>query len=558
MFDARSDREHLWVFAALALGALAGCKSKSTTSVVGPEPSAAPSVSAPAPTAPSEHAVAEPPPPVAPPAEPTRAVASAPPLDEVVSISASGRHTCALRKNGEVWCWGEEKSSVGDEDAYTARPIGPAYEFATREHAPPPTMMALPEPATAVWAGSPDCVRLKSGIVRCGETDYPWAAKATTIVEGWALVEGRVYELATLATSLPPVSMTSPVTSASASASASASTSATASVAAAPSGVASVRVAASSAPSSSVAAPSASTSAAPAPAPSERVAPPPETMGLTEWTDVARLAAYGASVCIVRKGGDLHCYTRGATGEDTAPAIHDALDVAVGASHVCARLKPNKAAAGHPFYRVACWGENGMGQSGPAHMCPWKDAKMPFLSGGPSCDPVALQEVPAGRGALGITAGAMHTCIRAEGKSWCWGDTRFGQCGQLDFTERDGQKESLTIAHMIQGTGGAASFDAIYKLPYLRGNDRTGGAERPGTALSIVAGADHTCVLTEQHTVLCQGHGVQGQLGNCVRQDSTSETVGTACPDPVPEPLHPLVETGNLHIDNPMNPESNR
>lgn len=94
-----------------------------------------------------------------------------------------------------------------------------------------------------------------------------------------------------------------------------------------------------------------------------------------------------------------------------------------------------------------------------------------------------------------IVAGGNHSCaLLASGEVKCWGDNSYGQLGQGN-TENIGDDESID------------SIDSI---------DLSGEL-----ALQVIAGYNHTCVLTESNKVKCFGQNNYGQLGV-----SSTETLG--------------------------------
>ncbi len=100
-----------------------------------------------------------------------------------------------------------------------------------------------------------------------------------------------------------------------------------------------------------------------------------------------------------------------ASGATTAPrqvpGIDAARDIAVGEGHQCVARLDGK---------VFCWGTNQRGQ----------------VDGTPSGSPVsAPREVPGVEGAIAVTAGPTHSCaLAAGGTVYCWGDNTHGQLGR--------------------------------------------------------------------------------------------------------------------------------
>ena len=116
---------------------------------------------------------------------------------------------------------------------------------------------------------------------------------------------------------------------------------------------------------------------------------------------------------------------------------------------------------------------------------------------------VAVSVDPRPVGALGavdrVAAGDAHTCaISDDGDVWCWGDNGFGQLGNSGFPGTD---SSVPV--------------------------RTSGFGGSRRATQIVAGANHTCVLTNDGTVWCWGSGGFNQIANG----------GTSASDPTQVPF---------------------
>ena len=78
-------------------------------------------------------------------------------LSDVTAIAASREHTCALRSNGIVTCWGY----LGDEPLTDGTSLTPLV---------PITVSRLRGPATAI---SGDCAIIKGGRVDCWNQHYP-------------------------------------------------------------------------------------------------------------------------------------------------------------------------------------------------------------------------------------------------------------------------------------------------------------------------------------------------------------------------------------------------
>ena len=125
---------------------------------------------------------------------------------------------------------------------------------------------------------------------------------------------------------------------------------------------------------------------------------------------------------------------------------------------------------------VKCWGDSVFGQLGHGDTDGRGDGAGEM---GDDLDPVDLG---AGRTAVAITAGDVHTCALLDnGTVKCWGSTSTGQLGYGDTDARG------------DGAGEMGDFLGPVSL----------GAGR--TATAIAAGDFHTCALLDNGTVKCWG-----------------------------------------------------
>lgn len=202
---------------------------------------------------------------------------------------------------------------------------------------------------------------------------------------------------------------------------------------------------------------------------------------------VAQIEAGGFHTCALRQDGGIRCWGDGADGKlgqgDTqtrGTALNDLdglQDVALGttASRITAGLRHTCAltTAGG----IRCWGSGTFGQTGAGSTAALGDAPGEIA---------VLSDLPLGRPATDVVAGAYHTCALLDDATVkCWGLDSFGQLGR-------GSNQP-----MGDQPGEVAALSAV-PIPAAR---------------SLVAGFGHTCALLTNGRVACWGDGFFGQLG---------------------------------------------
>ncbi len=188
--------------------------------------------------------------------------------------------------------------------------------------------------------------------------------------------------------------------------------------------------------------------------------------------------------------GQLGSATTETIGDNETPATVGPVDlgagrtataVTAGANHTCALLDDAT---------VRCWGAGGSGRLGYGSNDDIGDDETPASAG--------AVDLGAGRTAVAIGAGSLHTCAVLDDASLrCWG-AGFG--GQLGY----GNVESIG--------------DEVGETPASAGPVDIGVGR---TATAIAAGADHTCAVLDDASVRCWGNGFSGQLGY-----GNSDTIG--------------------------------
>ena len=202
--------------------------------------------------------------------------------------------------------------------------------------------------------------------------------------------------------------------------------------------------------------------------------------------DVASIDAGGAFTCAVTTGGALYCWgsnSAGYLGIDTTTVnvsratlviASGVSQVATGNTHSCA-LMTNQT--------VQCWGQNNYGALGNGSTSQVGVQSTPTPVGGLS-------------GATAITVGAYHSCaIISDKTAKCWGANYDGQLGV-----------------------GAAVMDVPVTATATAVNELT-------DAVSISAGANHTCALTGTGVVKCWGDNVNYQGGRVGNETTIPTTV---------------------------------
>ncbi len=151
-----------------------------------------------------------------------------------------------------------------------------------------------------------------------------------------------------------------------------------------------------------------------------------------------------------------------------------------------------------------CWGDNSDGGLGISEVGP---DPLVLATGWPFGWPAPARQ---------IAAGGFHMCVGlADDELWCWGLNAKGQLGQPN-TNTLGDNESVVEVPAIDLGVGADGF--------------------PSYAVSMTAGAAHTCVILGDGRVLCWGANESGQLGLGYASAPPVDYVG-GTPDTVPAKL---------------------
>lgn len=241
--------------------------------------------------------------------------------------------------------------------------------------------------------------------------------------------------------------------------------------------------------------------------------------------DGVGLAAGGGHSCARLSGGTVKCWgenDKGTLGDGTTTArlapvsvadITNAINIGAGEHHTCAALADGT---------TRCWGYNGYRQIA-----------------GPALEPEIVSTpfpVPGITDAIGLTGGVTHTCaLLVAGDIKCWGFNPYGQFGdgtsENDFVDRpppavSGITNAISIAAgahhtcAILSDGAAKCWGYNYFGPV--GDGTTTNRLTPVSvsgitnALSVTAGKlDHTCATLSDGGAKCWGRNFEGELGDC-------------------------------------------
>lgn len=185
-------------------------------------------------------------------------------------------------------------------------------------------------------------------------------------------------------------------------------------------------------------------------------------------------------------------------------AVNDGFVVAAGGNHSCVLLTNST---------TRCWGGNEYGQ----------------LGDGTTNSSSTPQTVRGNESFVDIDAGLAHTCVIVNDATVrCWGHNNFGQLGDVTTDNanspviaavQDVRKLALGNSHScaLLGDGGGACWGRNEEGQLGVGG--TANSAMPlrvanlDAALDISSGADHVCVVRQDGTVWCWGSNRYGQLG---------------------------------------------
>lgn len=271
---------------------------------------------------------------------------------------------------------------------------------------------------------------------------------------------------------------------------------------------------------------------------------PVNVVGLSGVADVDAGLAH---TCAVTAGGEMFCWGANASGQlgdgsqnpSTVPKAVVQLagfsyvtDVDRQNLHTCARMSDGSA---------RCWGRNESGQSGePASATP---SEIVVVAGLP--DVVAVR-----------TGGAHSCAVAASGQLWCWGANGAGQLGvsgggsHVPKVANGGPVRGLALGAdftcWVQVSDGSARCVGDNTHAQLGSGGGGGSTPKavPGIddAIKVVAGDHHACAVTASGGLECWGRNDSGQLGK-------GSTGPTGAPSPVTGLTKPLLDVtaGGAH-----------
>jgi alpha-tubulin suppressor-like RCC1 family protein len=403
----------------------------------------------------------------------------------VASVAAGYRHTCAIKIDGTLWCWGANAYGQLGDGTSTTSPI-------------PVQVPALSGVAQVTCGAHYTCSRTMAGAVRCwGEGQYGELADGTTSARS---------------TPAPATALgATPITQIDAgSFHGCARTAVGTAICWGASGYGQVG-------DGSIA------------SETRPLAVPLQGTVQQAGTGWAFSCALGEGKVWCWGANDFGQLADGTALDRFAPvnvplgdATTEVVEIAIGGWHACARTKTNE---------VWCWGANWLGQLGNGMTI---NAKL---------TPVLIDAL--GKDSVQLVAGDEHTCARkTNGTVWCWGANYDGAIGDGTTMHRalpthvatlgaDAAEISADGYHSCarKNDGALWCWGGNYSGQIGNGATKDALVPVPVTALgtdvaAIGTGDEHSCARKKDGTVWCWGQNYDGALGD-----------GTLKPHFVPAPV---------------------
>lgn len=230
--------------------------------------------------------------------------------------------------------------------------------------------------------------------------------------------------------------------------------------------------------------------------------------------EIQKVAVGGDFACALTDEGRVACWGRASRGvlgsEDSrsssipqfVPLLENVTDLAVGFSHACAVVGPQR--------QLQCWGNNATGQLG--------SGTAPTGAGAFSASPTDTTGVESS-----LLTGVVHVALADDVNR----TDRGHSCAVLDSGELVCWGEQLNGRVANGRTDSGVAPPEIARRRIIRADNSVTFREIDN-AESVALGSQHGCVLTDEETVECWGDNSLGQLG-----DGTSDTESGAS-RPVP------------------------
>lgn len=416
-----------------------------------------------------------------------------PALTDGIALSAGASHSCLLQRNGTVWCWGDNRSmQIGSEQSYSATPQ---------------RVENLQSLVAIASGGDANCGLQADGLVTCWGAQIgqstPFAPIAaltdtTSVVVGKRFVcalriDGSVWcwgDAEGVGASPTPQQVASlPL-------------------------IRTIRAGGQHMcaiderrhlwcwGANQLGQVDPSTTASPILVPLDRA------------QNVAAVATGFATTCMRNVSGTTNCWGDNRYGQladadasmqvATVNGYDDGFSIAAGGNFSCAMLK---------YVSVRCWGSNENGQ----------------LGDGTTTASAEPQTVRSNEEVLSIATGSAHACqIIIDGTVRCWGHNNFGQLGN-EATEDSATPVVAALQSVVALSLGQSHSCALLQdgggACWGRNDDGQLGSGNTASsgmplrvadlqdAIAIASGGNHTCAITQNTSVVCWGRNEQGQLG---------------------------------------------